>query len=62
MIHITGQRIALIDGLENYIVADSPEGILVCPRHKEGELRQRLAVLRRQQTDKNGGDKPPRLT
>lgn len=60
MIHITGQRIALIDGLENYIVADSPDGILVCPRHKEAELRQRLAVLRRQQSEKTGGDKPSR--
>ena len=62
MIHITGQRIALIDGLENYIVADSPDGILVCPRHKEAELRQRLAVLRRQQSEKTGGDKPSRLS
>jgi len=62
MIHITGQRIALIDGLEDYIVADSPEGILVCPRHKEAELRQRLAVLRRQQSEKQGGDKPSRLS
>jgi hypothetical protein len=43
-------------------VADSPDGILVCPRHKEAELRQRLAVLRRQQSEKTGGDKPSRLS
>jgi mannose-1-phosphate guanylyltransferase len=60
MIHITGQRIALIDGLENYIVADSPDGILVCPRDKEAELRQRLAVLRRQQSEKSFQDKAHR--
>lgn len=60
MIHITGQRIALIDGLENFIVADSPDGILVCPREKEAELRQRLAVLRRQQNEKSTQDKGSR--
>jgi mannose-1-phosphate guanylyltransferase len=60
MIHITGQRIALIDGLENFIVADSPDGILVCPREKEAELRQRLAVLRRQQNEKSAQDKGSR--
>jgi mannose-1-phosphate guanylyltransferase len=61
MIHITGQRIALIDGLENYIVADSPDGILVCPRDKEATLRQRLAMLRRQQSDKPASDKGSKL-
>jgi len=60
MIHITGQRIALIDGLENFIVSDSPDGILVCPRDKEAELRQRLAVLRRQQNEKAVQDKTSR--
>jgi mannose-1-phosphate guanylyltransferase len=41
----------LLVGLEGYIVIESENGLLVCPRSRQGEIRQMLVDLKRNKKD-----------
>lgn len=40
IIHLPDNRIAVIQGLENYIVVESEEALLICPKQNEQQIRQ----------------------
>lgn len=52
LVEVAGDKLVIINGLENYIVADSPNGLLICPRDKEGEIKNMLLDLKRSAGDK----------
>jgi mannose-1-phosphate guanylyltransferase len=52
VVEVIGDKLVIINGLENYIVADSPKGLLICPRPKENELKDILHDLKRKLGDK----------
>jgi hypothetical protein len=41
----------LLVGLEGFIVIDSENGLLVCPRNRQSEIRQMLVDLKRSKKD-----------
>jgi len=43
----SGDKPMLLVGLEGFIVIDSEQGLLVCPRTRQGEIRQMLVDLKR---------------
>lgn len=52
LVEIAGDKLVIISGLENYIVADSPKGLLICPRDQENEIKNMLLESKRQVGDK----------
>jgi len=52
LVEVAGDKLVIINGLENYIVADSPKGLLICPRDKESEIKNMLLDLKRSAGDK----------
>ena len=40
IVHLTDNKIAVIQGLDNYIVVESPEALLICPKQNEQQIRQ----------------------
>ncbi|MBN2743183.1 mannose-1-phosphate guanylyltransferase [Breznakibacter xylanolyticus] len=40
VVHLPENKIAVIQGLENYIVVESEEALLICPKQNEQQIRQ----------------------
>lgn len=52
LVEVAGDKLVIISGLEDYIVADSPKGLLICPRDQENEVKNMLFEIKRQVGDK----------
>lgn len=52
LVEVSGDKLVIISGLEDYIVADSPKGLLICPRDQENEIKNMLFETKRQLGDK----------
>ncbi|MBA4302838.1 MAG: mannose-1-phosphate guanylyltransferase [Sphingobacteriaceae bacterium] len=52
LVEVAGDKLVIISGLEDYIVADSPKGLLICPRDQENEIKNMLLEIKRQVGDK----------
>jgi mannose-1-phosphate guanylyltransferase len=52
LVEVIGNKLVIINGLENFIVADSPKGLLICPRDKEAEIKNMLMEVKRSVGDK----------
>lgn len=52
LVEVDGDKLVIISGLEDYIVADSPKGLLICPRDQENEIKNMLLETKRQVGDK----------
>lgn len=52
LVEVLEDKLVIINGLENYIVADSSKGLLICPRDKEHEIKNMLLDLKRKVGDK----------
>lgn len=47
IIHISqGNKMLVLDGLENYIVVDTKDVLLICPRHKDQEIKNYTEKLK----------------
>lgn len=53
LVEIEGDKVVVINGLDNFIVADSPKGLLIFPRNKEDQLRNIINEVKRNFGDKN---------
>jgi mannose-1-phosphate guanylyltransferase len=47
VVHTYPDKIVVIEGLEDYIVADTKDGLLICRKEKEKEVRNYIAELKR---------------
>jgi len=48
VIHSPPGKIVIIQGLDDYIVADTEKGLLICRKDKEQEIKEYVAELTKQ--------------
>ena len=52
MIHAFNEKLLVIQGLDNYIVVDTPDALLICKKDKEQEIKEYVAAVKRKKGDK----------
>lgn len=52
VVHAPDEKLVLIQGLEDFIVVDTPDALLVCKKDKEQHIKEYLAEIRRNKGDK----------
>lgn len=52
LVKLTDGKLAVIEGLEDYIVVDTPDALLICPRQREDDIKQ--FTMRLKMDDKGG--------
>lgn len=52
LVQIASDKLVLVNGLEDFIIAESPKGLVICPRNKEHEIRSMLLELKRDVAEK----------
>jgi len=52
LIKIKGNKLAVVQGLENFIVVDTDEILLICERNKEQQIKNYVAEVKRNKGDK----------
>lgn len=52
LVQIASDKLVLINGLDDFIIAESPKGLVICPRNKEHEIRSMLLELKRDVAEK----------
>jgi len=51
MVHAPNDKLLLLQGLENFIVVDTPDVLMICQREKEQEIKEYVAEVRRNKGD-----------
>ncbi len=52
MIHTEGQKLVLVQGLEDYIVVDTDDVLMICKKEKEQEIKDYVSEIKRTKGDK----------
>ncbi len=52
MVRAPDHKLVILQGLEQYIVIDTPEVLLICERNKEHQIKEYLAEVKRNKDDK----------
>lgn len=52
VVHSTGDKLILLQGLEDFIVVDTPDALLVCKKDKEQHIKEYLSEIKRNKGDK----------
>lgn len=52
VVHAPDNKLILLQGLEDFIVVDTPDALLVCKKDKEQHVKEYLAEIRRNKGDK----------
>ncbi len=52
IVHSSGEKLILLQGLEDFIVVDTPDALLVCRKDKEQHVKEYIAEVRRNKGDK----------
>ncbi len=52
MVMMPNHKLAVLHGLDDFIVVDTEEALLICPKNKEQEIKQIVADIRRQKGDR----------
>ncbi|MEO6904789.1 MAG: sugar phosphate nucleotidyltransferase [Ginsengibacter sp.] len=52
IIHTTGDKLILLQGLEDFIVVDTADALLVCKKENEQNIKEYLSEIRRNKGDK----------
>jgi len=52
IIHTTGDKLILLQGLEDFIVVDTTDALLVCKKENEQNIKEYLSEIRRNKGDK----------
>jgi mannose-1-phosphate guanylyltransferase len=50
-VHSGNDKLLLLQGLEDFIVVDTPDVLLICKREKEQEIKDYVAEVRRNMGD-----------
>ena len=54
IVHLRDDKIAVLDGLEEYIVIDTPQALLVCRKENEQHIKSYVNEVKLQFGDKTG--------
>jgi mannose-1-phosphate guanylyltransferase len=52
MVHADNNKLVLLQGLEDFIVVDTPDVLLICKKDKEQEIKQYVAEVKRNKGDR----------
>jgi mannose-1-phosphate guanylyltransferase len=52
VVHSNGEKLILLQGLDDFIVVDTKDALLVCKKDKEQHIKEYLAEIRRNKGDK----------
>ncbi|HSN62471.1 MAG TPA: hypothetical protein VLR49_16155, partial [Ferruginibacter sp.] len=52
MVHTTGKRLLVLQGMDDYIIVDTDDVLLVCKKDKEQEIKEYVAEIKRSKGDK----------
>ncbi|MEP6595220.1 MAG: mannose-1-phosphate guanylyltransferase [Ginsengibacter sp.] len=52
MVHADSKKLVLLQGLEDFIVVDTPDVLLICKKEKEQEIKEYLAEVKRNKGEK----------
>lgn len=52
MVHADNKKLVLLQGLEDFIVVDTPDVLMICRKDKEQEIKEYVAEIKRSKGDK----------
>ena len=52
MVHTHGEKLVLLQGLDDFIVVDTADALLVCKKDKEQHIKEYLSEIKRNKGDK----------
>jgi len=52
MVHANGNKLVLLQGLDDFIVVDTPDVLLICKKNKEQEIKEYVAEVKRNKGEK----------
>jgi len=52
MVHAPDHKLLVLQGLDGFIVVDSPDALLICKREQEQEIKEFVAEIKRNKGDK----------
>ena len=52
MIKAPNEKLVVLQGLENFIVVDTPDILLICERNREQQIKEYVAEVKRNKGDK----------
>ncbi len=52
MVHVPDNKLVMLQGIENYIVIDTPDVLLICNKDKEQEIKEYVAEVKRNKGEK----------
>lgn len=52
MVHADNQKLVLLQGLEDFVVVDTPDVLMICKKDKEQEIKEYVAEIKRSKGDK----------
>lgn len=52
VIHCNSEKLILLQGLDDFIIVDTPDALLVCKKEKEQQIKEYLAEIKRNKGDK----------
>lgn len=52
VVHAADEKLVVLQGLENYIVADTPDVLLICQKEKEQEIKEYVNTVKRMKGDR----------
>ncbi len=52
IVHTTGDKLILLQGLDDFIIVDTPDALLVCKKENEQKIKEYLTEIRRNKGDK----------
>ena len=52
MVHVPDEKLVLLQGLDDFIIVDTPDVLLVCQKTKEQEIKEYVAEVKRKKGEK----------
>ena len=52
MVHVDNKKLVLLQGLDDFIVVDTPDVLMICKKDKEQEIKEYVAEIKRNKGDK----------
>jgi len=52
MIHADNKKLLVLQGLDDFVIVDTPDVLLICKKEKEQEIKEYVAEIKRNKGDK----------
>jgi mannose-1-phosphate guanylyltransferase len=52
MVHVDNKKLVLLQGLEDFIVVDTPDVLMICKKENEQAIKEYVAEIKRSKGDK----------